>query len=106
RAADCIRVFHVTGVQTCALLIFRSRSSGRARSTSCSSWTRRSSCPGTESPSIALSSPGSATGSALDRLDLEEFLQAELAVLAAVAGLLVATERRQRVERAAVDVDL
>src|SRR3954467_2276352 len=42
----------------------------------------------------------------LQRLRLEELLEAELAELAAVAGLLVAAERRQRIEAAAVDLDL
>src|SRR3954471_14110435 len=42
----------------------------------------------------------------LQRLGLEELLEAELAELAAVAGLLVAAERSQRVEAAAVDLDL
>src|SRR5688572_24670027 len=42
----------------------------------------------------------------LHRLDLEELLEAVLAVLAAVAAVLVATEGGLRVERAAVDLDL
>src|SRR5674476_1159113 len=42
----------------------------------------------------------------LQRLDLQEVLDRERAVLAPVPGLLVAAERRRRVERAAVDLDL
>ena len=42
-------------------------------------------------------------GLQLERLDLEELLEAERAQLAAVAGLLEAAERRHRVEAAAVD---
>ena len=42
----------------------------------------------------------------LHRLDLQELFEAELAELAAVARLLVAAERREQVEAAAVDVDL
>src|SRR3954451_14270177 len=42
----------------------------------------------------------------LHRLDGEELLEAEAAQFPAVAGLLVAAERRQRVEGAAVDLDL
>src|SRR4051812_30433121 len=45
-------------------------------------------------------------GLELDRLHLEELLEAELAELAPVARLLVAAERRERVERRAVDLDL
>src|SRR4051812_36891412 len=42
----------------------------------------------------------------LQRLGLEELLEAELAELATMAGLLVAAERRQRVEAATVDLNL
>src|SRR4051812_25142625 len=42
----------------------------------------------------------------LQRLGLEELLEAELAELAPMAGLLVAAERRQRIEAATVDLDL
>src|SRR5690606_40427629 len=44
--------------------------------------------------------------SELHRLDLEELLEAVLAVLPPVAAVLVAAEGRVRVERAAVDLDL
>src|SRR5712691_12653171 len=44
--------------------------------------------------------------SELQRLDLEELLQSELAELAAAAGLLEAAERGEGVEAAAVDVHL
>src|SRR3954466_15368934 len=44
--------------------------------------------------------------SQLDRLDLEELVETERPQLAAVAGLLVATKRSERVERRAVDLDL
>src|SRR5690606_2469271 len=44
--------------------------------------------------------------SELHRLDLEELLEAVLAVLPPVAAVLVAAEARVRVERAAVDLDL
>ena len=42
----------------------------------------------------------------LQALDLQQLLEAVAPVLAAVTGLLVAAERRQRVEGAAVDLDL
>src|SRR5207253_9167252 len=42
----------------------------------------------------------------LQALDLQQLLDPVAAVLAAVAGLAVAAERRQRVEGAAVDLDL
>src|SRR5882724_13353612 len=43
---------------------------------------------------------------ARDRLDFEIFLEAELAPLAAVAGLLVAAERRGAVVRYALQIDV
>src|SRR5688500_12973094 len=45
-------------------------------------------------------------GLQLERLDLQELLQAEPAQLPPVAGLLVAAERRHRVEGAPVDLHL
>src|SRR5258708_24937453 len=42
----------------------------------------------------------------LERLELEELFQPEFAELTAVTRLLVATERRQRIEGAAVDLHL
>src|SRR5512143_703407 len=52
------------------------------------------------------SDAGATSSSELQRLGLEELLEPEGAELAADARLLVATERRDRVEPSAVDVDL
>src|SRR5882757_6825947 len=49
---------------------------------------------------------GDRAGSALDRLGLQELLQAEAAHLAAVAGLLVAAEGGEQIHPRAVDVYL
>src|SRR3954451_11906923 len=49
---------------------------------------------------------GAACGSELQGLDGEELLDAEAAQFPAVAGLLEAAERRERVEHAAVDLHL
>src|SRR5689334_13903058 len=46
------------------------------------------------------------SGLDLDALDLEELLEPELAELAAVPRLLDAAERREWIERRAVDLDL
>ena len=51
-------------------------------------------------------SPGQPARLQLQGLDLQQLLDRVAAVLAAVAGLLVAAERGQRVEGAAVDLDL
>src|SRR5438270_13640061 len=53
-------------------------------------------------PSLGASTPESA----LDRLRPQVLLERQVAQLASVAGLLEAPERRQRVERRAVDLDL
>src|SRR3954471_4882191 len=59
----------------------------------------RVSVPGRPAPPLSRRSE-------LDRLRLQELLQPEPTELATVAGLLVAAERRHRVEGRAVDLDL
>src|ERR1700730_10048782 len=50
--------------------------------------------------------PSRPAGSELQRLDLQELLDGQVAVLAAVARLLVAAERSRGVELATVDLNL
>src|SRR5215212_779691 len=57
-------------------------------------------------PTAWWASSGRTPRSELDGLDLEELLEPELPQLPAVAGLLVAAEGCQRVERRPVDLDL
>src|SRR3954451_19756210 len=76
------------------------RTSFRAKSRTVS---RRSLCSSLSSKSTASSLR---EASELEALHLQQLLDGEPAVLAAVAGLLVAAERGHRVEGAAVDLDL